>query len=117
MPRDRTVRHPNNSKYGNIKALNQKLNSFRMDCNRLAIMMMQDDAYRIYRIFATDGSPNPKFAAPDHPDVEDASGSLEALHGLYHDLIGDSGHMGSVAVAAFDPIFVSLCDHLENASC
>jgi len=56
--------------------------------------------------------------------IHKASGSLEALHNLYHGLIGGNtardgtsggkpiigrggGHMSEVSVAAFDPIFVS----------
>jgi tyrosinase len=34
-----------------------------------------------------------------------ASGSLEGIHGRYHGHIGGNGHMGQVAVAAFDPVF------------
>ncbi|KAF2466428.1 Di-copper centre-containing protein [Lindgomyces ingoldianus] len=34
-----------------------------------------------------------------------AYGSLEDLHGEIHDKVGEGGHMGSLAVSAFDPVF------------
>lgn len=55
---------------------------------------MSDKVYSQYDAFAYQhASPGP-------------SGSLEAIHGRYHVLIGgQSGHMSSVPVAAFDPMF------------
>ena len=31
--------------------------------------------------------------------------SIESIHDLVHNLIGSDGHMGSVEMAGFDPIF------------
>jgi len=117
----------------NVTALNSILNAMRMDTNRLALTLMGDNVYREYDVFACNKKPEKRnehrVPAPKPEDKvlqtdsgqtaqNSASGSLEALHNLYHVLIGGSGkldlrnpqgkkggHHSRVAVAAFDPIF------------
>jgi len=106
-----------------------------MDSNRLVIKFLFDPAYDVYDKFGTTQNPPTMkaFSGPipvedDTIPVEDivdsASGSLEALHNLYHGLIGGGGdhitgntiigggggHMSAPSLAAFDPIFVSVSD-------
>ena len=126
FPRDATARYPVSSESPGFEGSGSKiqniiLNSLRMDTNRVALHMMGDPAYDDYDTFAcirdqhlpfpseTDG----KKGKQAHEIWDAASGSLEALHGLYHGLIGGfnikgiktGGHMTEVPVAAFDPIF------------
>ena len=47
-------------------------------------------------------------SVPGFEDVEDATnyGSLEDIHNAVHTIVGGSGgHMSSVPISAFDPIF------------
>jgi tyrosinase len=56
--------------------------------------MIENRVYGNYATFASSSqTPGP-------------SGSLESIHGAYHFFIGGiSGHMSSVPIAAFDPVF------------
>ena len=82
--------------------------------------MLSDKAYDEYDVFASSlvSKPPPKDATKAEKFEVQASGSLEALHGMYHGLIGGDnvpgsgatgnavgGHMSRVPTAAFDPIF------------
>lgn len=46
-------------------------------------------------------------ATPGYKEVVDATnyGSLEDIHNAVHNLVGGGGHMSSVPVSAFEPIF------------
>ena len=80
---------------GNNISLVQKLNKDRANSVRQIVNMISvNNTYASYRAFATNARTG---GGP--------SGSLEALHNSYHNMIGDGGHMSDVAVAAFDPIF------------
>ena len=122
FPRDRTVRYPkHDSKWGDsATTMNLVLNALRMDSNRLVLNMLVDNIYKKYETFSYSGEPPilPKDATAAEKFAAQGSGSLEALHGTYHGLVGgDSvpkansgqgtpgGHMSRVPVAAFDPIF------------
>ena len=112
--------------------MNSVLNELRMDSNRLVLTMLEDKTYGKYDAFATTRQ-GPK-AEPPPGSVKAAtkfvyswpSGSLEALHGMYHVVVGGSpfprrgipgGHMTRVSVAAFDPVFVTFSPIINlNAS-
>ena len=96
-----------------------------MDSNRIAVTMVTDPLYGDYNVFSTNrvGQPTIPRPAPNAPAAEQiaqsASGSLEAIHGLYHVLIGGwgvapSGHMSQVPCAAFDPIFWAHHGNIER---
>ena len=103
--------------------MNSVLNELRMDSNRLVLTMLEDPIYGQYDAFATNRS-GPTAKPPPGSTKEAAafvydwpSGSIEALHGMYHVVVGGApfprhsipgGHMTRVSVAAFDPVFVSL---------
>ncbi|KAK3717680.1 hypothetical protein LTR37_005747 [Vermiconidia calcicola] len=90
--RAQTQRHPSDS--DPLIAINNAVNKAREPNAGQLLNMISDDVYDRYETFAFQGS------SPG------ASGSLESVHGLYHVLIGgQGGHMSSVPVAAFDPIF------------
>lgn len=77
--------------------MNHILNKVRANgVSQIVNMICNDPAYKDYEIFAT---------AYKEGTSKQRSGSLEGLHNSYHDNIGGSGHMSSVPVAAFDPIF------------
>lgn len=118
--RKRTVRNPTPAMpEGDTNRLNSVLNELRMDSNRLAVTMVTNPTYGNYPIFSTNGDPrnvaNNPAPAPGEPGAKQQvwgrSGSLEALHGMYHVFVGGwsrtvrSGHMSQVPCAAFDPIF------------
>lgn len=92
----RTVRYP--TKVGDIKGsvidLNAKLNKQRESRLLNILDMIENRVYGNYATFASSSrTPGP-------------SGSLEAIHGAYHlNIGGTSGHMSSVPIAAFDPVF------------
>ncbi|KAF5723958.1 tyrosinase precursor (monophenol monooxygenase) [Fusarium mundagurra] len=87
-----------------MKDMNDMLNSVREDQIRICLSMMQDEVYRNYRTFSTNKLMPPK--GQPGPPLERPSGSIEGFHGSYHYYIGgDGGHMGYIAMAAFDPIF------------
>ena len=123
FPRDRTVRYRALGDGGNVDdtaVANFVVNELRMDSNRLVIQMLSIPAYNEYKVFAMN-----KKSILDKPvgevkeaekKVVRANGSLEALHNMYHLVLGGfpdilskkwAGHMTQVPVAAFDPIFVS----------
>ncbi|KAG8527795.1 uncharacterized protein KY384_007949 [Bacidia gigantensis] len=126
FPRDRTVRYrlPNStSDTDSTTVANSTINELRMDSNRLMLNMLSNketDVYNNYDVFSTNKKGTPTVAKPPQ-DAKEAektmwygSGSLEALHGIYHVIIGGlpnintktwAGHMTQVPVAAFDPIF------------
>ncbi|KAK7937823.1 tyrosinase precursor (monophenol monooxygenase) [Apiospora aurea] len=98
--------------------LNKALNKYRMDSNRLMVRFMTDSSYNQYDCWvSTNKDYDP--VLPDPRDVERArlgslghivaedkpAGSLEDLHNSYHGWIGGDGHMSTVPVAGFDPIF------------
>ena len=90
-----------------IDRLNQSVNEYREDGIRLSLVLMEDGAYNRYENMATGRRPAQKPLDGTIP-----SGSLEAVHNAYHWHIGGDpfrettdGHMSSVPVAAFDPIF------------
>ena len=93
--RQRTVRYPTSSNPldGDLNQLNQVLNSQRESNTGLILNMISDQVYNVYEEFATDSA------------NEGPSGSLEGIHNDYHGLIGGGGHMSSVPIAAFDPVF------------
>ena len=102
--------------------MNRVLNELRMDSNRLVLQMLGNEAYSRYDVFATNSVNSPKGIAPPGSTKEAtkwiyAKGSIEALHGGYHVIVGGcpfpakripGGHMSHVPIAAFDPVFVSL---------
>ena len=104
--------------------MNRVLNELRMDSNRLVLQMLGNKAYSQYDVFACNRSKNPTVNPPSGSTkkateyiYKEASGSIEALHGTYHVIVGGSpfpakkipgGHMSRVPIAAFDPVFVSL---------
>ena len=107
-----------------------------MDTNRLVLSMMDANVYGDYDVFSTNKlhkkpPPQPKEVIATNTGKAIwswPSGSLEAIHGLYHGLIGGDGlsdssqmdvgagggHMSRVATAAFDPIFVSYTSYTVN---
>ena len=98
FPRDHTVRYPkHNSDWGDsTETLNAVLNALRMDSNRLMVGMLINPTYKNYEVFATNGEPvldettdATRFLTGDRPE-DSPSGSLEAIHGTYHGLIGGS---------------------------
>ncbi|RBQ80962.1 hypothetical protein FVER14953_10660 [Fusarium verticillioides] len=99
----KTIRHGGSDEKA-TERMNKKLNKVREDELRICLALMEDEVYRNYRTFSTNAvlKPGEKPTAM----LEEASGSIEDFHGGYHVTIGDpSGHMGSIATAAFDPIF------------
>ena len=44
---------------------------------------------------------------PGFQKIEDATnyGSLEDIHNAVHNLVGGGGHMASIPVSSFDPLF------------
>ena len=112
--------------------MNRVLNGLRMDSNRLVLQMLQDKAYSRYDVFANNQFGAPPVDPPSGSTKEATkwiydwpSGSIEALHGAYHVIVGGSpfpakeipgGHMTRVSTAAFDPVFVSLTQNHSNPS-
>lgn len=91
MDRDRTNRWAND-----LNGLNSKLNQMREEEVEYIMNIMSENEYGSYRVVGDQSWTKGK----------GASGSLEGIHGSYHDYLGgDVGHMGKVAVAAFDPVF------------
>ncbi|KAF2205503.1 Di-copper centre-containing protein [Delitschia confertaspora ATCC 74209] len=87
----RTYRHG-----GNIESLNAMINRMREPQTNTILDMMDDAAYEDFE------------AVGSAARTEGASGSLEGIHNKYHMEIGNfgsGGHMSSVPVAAFDPVF------------
>jgi tyrosinase len=82
------------------QALNGAINELREDYIRLSLNFVENGVYNKYPVYSTNGT-----SFKDPLDGKRASGSLESVHGAYHNLIGDLGHMSDVAMAAFDPIF------------
>lgn len=87
------------------------------------LTMLSDKPYESYDTFSTNKAHVPGAKMPNDTanakwvwQESGASGSLEALHGNYHGLVGgDSGitgggggHLSRVPSAAFDPVFVSM---------
>lgn len=99
-----TIRHGGSDEQA-MERMNKKLNQHRENRIRICLALMEDEVYRNFRTFAT----NAVFPKPNEnpkATLERASGSIEDFHGAYHVIIGnDDGHMGSIASAAFDPIF------------
>jgi len=56
--------------------------------------------------------------APDKDQVNKGEtwGSLEGVHDLIHGSVGENGHLGTIAYAAFDPVFWLQCVYLDSAS-
>lgn len=72
----------------------------REDNNRYILNILLSDIYKSITAFATDADTT----VDNTNDI--TSGSLEAMHNDYHGTIGGiGGHMASVPIAAFDPIF------------
>jgi tyrosinase len=90
MSRDLTNRHDNNQ-----VMLDSALNQARENKVQYVLNMMGATEYNQFPVVADQG----------FTTGSKASGSLEGIHGAYHGLIGGTGHMGAVAVAAFDPVF------------
>ncbi|KAF2731878.1 Di-copper centre-containing protein [Polyplosphaeria fusca] len=84
-----------------VLALNAEVNNVREDTLRLSLNFIEQGPYDRYMDFATAGV----FGAIDPLDGQQANGSLEGIHGGYHNYIGRGGHMSMVTTAAFDPIF------------
>ena len=83
----------------------------------MSLNLIEHGAYDDYEVFATKGT---QFSGQDPKQggkiLTRASGSIEGLHGTYHIMVGGwndeaidskkkTGHMSSVPVAAFDPVF------------
>ncbi|KAK7963576.1 tyrosinase precursor (monophenol monooxygenase) [Apiospora saccharicola] len=102
--RQKTNRYPKDKQ--SRTALNEILNIFRMDCNRVMVRFMTDDSYSDYERFCSVRKGYDS-VLPGHTDFvqltstgddgdspgdivssERVSGSLEGLHNLYHRLIG-----------------------------
>ena len=91
--RIRTTRYP--TRQSPIQDMNGALNGYRESGVSIILSMIKDSIYASWDAFSTSAA---GLAPP--------SGSLEDIHGQYHELIGDtSGHMSTVPVAAFDPVF------------
>ncbi|KAF5591026.1 tyrosinase precursor (monophenol monooxygenase) [Fusarium subglutinans] len=99
-----TIRH-GGSDADAMERMNVQLNQDREGRIRLCLALMEDEVYRNFRTFST----NAVLSKPGERPIamlEEASGSIEDFHGAYHVTIGNpDGHMGSIATAAFDPIF------------
>lgn len=95
-----------------VAAMNNALNKIREDEMRTSLSFIEQGAYSDFRAFSTAGV-TLKGTDPDTGKVlQDATGSVEDLHGTYHVYVGgfsgantNTGHMSSVPVAAFDPVF------------
>ncbi|SCV49123.1 related to tyrosinase precursor (monophenol monooxygenase) [Fusarium fujikuroi] len=99
----KTIRYGGSSAEA-MEKMNEQLNLKREDRIRMCLALMEDEVYRNFGAFATNAvfpKPNEKPKAT----LERPSGSIESFHGAYHVTIGGDGHMGSIASAAFDPIF------------
>ena len=75
--------------------MNRVLNDLRMDGNRLVLQMLGNKAYSRYDVFACNRSKTPTVTPPSGSTKEATkfvygwpSGSIEALHGAYHGIIG-----------------------------
>ncbi|KAF5642479.1 tyrosinase precursor (monophenol monooxygenase) [Fusarium tjaetaba] len=99
-----TIRH-GGSNADAMAEMNKQLNKDRESRVSMCLALMEDEIYRNFRTFSTNAvfpKPNEKPKAT----LERPSGSIEDFHGAYHVTIGSkNGHMGSIASAAFDPIF------------
>jgi tyrosinase len=97
----RTLRYPppDQPNQDDPATMNDTINRERESNVKQIINMVSDPGYDVYKEFAT------------HTRQKGSSGSLEDIHGTYHGLIGGPmdqgvlGHMATVPVAAFDPIF------------
>ncbi|KAF5635886.1 tyrosinase precursor (monophenol monooxygenase) [Fusarium sp. NRRL 52700] len=99
----KTIRHGGSDDKA-MDDMNVQLNQTRENRVGLCLSFIEDEVYRNFRTFATNAvfpKPNEKPGAI----LQRASGSIEGFHGGYHVTIGGDGHMGSIASAAFDPIF------------
>ena len=75
--------------------MNQDLNQEREGLVGSMVNLMTIASYKDYRMFSNHSTRTGL-----------AGGSLEGFHDQYHGIIGgQGGHMGSVPVAAYDPIF------------
>lgn len=110
-----------------IADMNQALNKIREDNLRMSLNLIEHGAYDNYEVFATKADIQPVQLQGTDPNAAPnqartiftrPSGSIEGLHGTYHIMVGGwddiaaskkqaagSGHMSSVPVAAFDPVF------------
>ncbi|KAF5983153.1 tyrosinase precursor (monophenol monooxygenase) [Fusarium bulbicola] len=110
--KSRTCRH-GGSELENTILLNRLLNSVREDQTRVCLTLIEDKAYSNFKAFSTDGVMDPNI--DPIKALRSSTGSLEGFHNDYHGHIGGfagdpkdklrGGHMGSVPVAGFDPIF------------
>ena len=92
-----TVRQDQNfSGKNNHQVLNTVLAQRRESEVETLLNLLYLPQYKDYAIFSN------KAVVHGKPTV---FGSLEGLHDDYHGLTGGNGHMGRIAVAAFDPIF------------
>jgi Common central domain of tyrosinase len=109
-----------------VKIMNDAVNEAREDSVRMSLVLMENlgGAYNRYEDMATSGRGPARTIGNPFGDGMNVSGSLEDIHGTYHGLVGgelereNAGHMSSVPIAAFDPIFwVSLLRSSEYISC
>ncbi|KAF5681684.1 tyrosinase precursor (monophenol monooxygenase) [Fusarium circinatum] len=110
--KSRTCRH-GGSEPENTILLNRLLNSVREDQTRVCLALIEDKAYSNFKAFSTDGVMDPNL--DPIKALRSSTGSIEGFHNDYHGHIGGfagdpkdklrGGHMGSVPVAGFDPIF------------
>ncbi|CVL09423.1 related to tyrosinase precursor (monophenol monooxygenase) [Fusarium proliferatum] len=110
--KDRTCRH-GGSEPENVHLLNTMLNEVREDQTRACLAMIEDKVYSHFKAFSTDSVMDP--GLDPIKALGKTTGSIEGFHNDYHGFIGGfagdpkdditGGHMGSVPVAAFDPIF------------
>ncbi|EWG47520.1 hypothetical protein FVEG_07596 [Fusarium verticillioides 7600] len=109
---ERTCRHGGSEPY-NTSLLNTRLNEVREDQTRACLAMIEDKVYSNFKAFSTDAIMDPDIGPTKA--LRKTTGSIEGFHNAYHGYIGGfagnpkdkitGGHMGSVPVAGFDPIF------------
>ncbi|KAF5588390.1 tyrosinase precursor (monophenol monooxygenase) [Fusarium pseudocircinatum] len=110
--KSRTCRH-GGSEPENVILLNRLLNEVRQDQTRVSLALIEDKTYSHFKAFSTDSVMDS--GLDPLKALRSSTGSIEGFHNDYHGHIGGfagdpkdditGGHMGSVPVAGFDPIF------------
>lgn len=88
------------------------LNQRREDEMRVSLSMIEEGAYSNFLAFSTSGVVLQGKNPDTNKILRQTAGSIEDFHGSYHVFVGgfsgrntNTGHMSSVPVAAFDPVF------------
>lgn len=126
--RNKTMRYGSN-KPKSVALMNDNLNKLQEDQVRMMLTLIEDGAYTKMSAFMSAGADAiPKEFSSDQGIVQSPKGSLEAVHNDFHVYYGGfagtrmgkkfglpneffgkentwAGHMTSVPVAAFDPVF------------